>query len=387
MLRRIWLTGVALILISASMFSYAQNANNVVSQRLQAFVKDTNAVSVSVALVKNGTITYQGAYGKANLEKGIDATTKHLYMIGSVSKLFTGTAIMQLVEKGRIDLDADINQYLPFKVRNPKHPKIPITIEMLMRHESSIANMQGLQNELYVDGDSEMSLKNLCNKVFDSTGEYYKESNFEDYPPGEKWDYRNWNYVLLGHIVERVTKMPYYEYSYKNIRGPLEMHTSKWFLKDLELDDLAVHYQPTESGGHSPIKYYGWPGYPDGQLRANVQEMSNFLIMYLNDGAFGGKHILTRDSISRMFATKEYRGLTGKVFKGMGLTWFVNAGYKSVYSHGGSPTGTRIDVLIDKESNSGLVFFGTGIDEMKDWIKIKGLILDLHKYAARKAQF
>jgi hypothetical protein len=85
-----------------------------------------------------------------------------------------------------------------------------------------------------------------------------------------------------------------------------------------------------------------------------------------------------------MFKTKEYGDLTGKTFKGMGLTWFVNAEYKSVYSHGGSPAGTRIDVLIDKESNSGIVFFGTGIDEMKDWNKIKGLMLDLQKYAACK---
>lgn len=379
---KVWRMAIAAILISASMFTFAQTKGDVVSQRLQAFMEDTNAVSVNVALVKNGAITYTGAFGKANLERDIEATTKHLYMIGSVSKLFTGTAIMQLVGEGEIDLDADINEYLPFELRNPKHPESPITIEMLMRHESSIANMQDLQNTLYGDGDSEMSLEDLCKNVFSSEGDFYKVSNFEDYPPGKKWGYRNWNYALLGYIVERVAGVPYHEYSYKNILEPLEMHTTRWFLRELELDDLAMHYQPTESGDHSPIDYYGWPGYPDGQLRANAEELANFLIMFLNDGEFKGKRVLSKESISRMFTSKEYEGLTGKSFKGMGLTWFVNAGYNSVYSHGGSPSGTRIDVLIDKESNSGLVFYATGIDEMKTWGKIKALLHDLQQYAA-----
>ena len=162
------------------------------------------------------------------------------------------------------------------------------------------------------------------------------------------------------------------------------MHSSKWFLKEFDLEDLTIHYQPTESGEQSPIDHYGWPGYPDGQLRSNVEEMSNFLIMYLNDGEFRGKRILTRDSISSVFTNNDFEDLTGRVFKGMGLTWFVDAGYDSVFSHGGSPAGTRIEVLIDKETNSGLVLYITGIDEMKEgmWNKILDLRLYLQKQAA-----
>ena len=151
-----------------------------------------------------------------------------------------------------------------------------------------------------------MSLKDVSNKFFDRKGEFYMDSNFEEYQPGEKWDYSNWNYVLLGYIIEKVTGMQYYEYSYKNILEPLEMQSSKWFLKECNLDDLAIHYRPTESGDQDPIDYYGWPGYPDGQLRSDVEEMSNLLIMYLNDGEFRGKRILTKNSISRMFTTKKY---------------------------------------------------------------------------------
>jgi len=382
--RKTKLTCTVMILISVTMFTFAQGGDDIVSKRLEKFLKDTKAVSVNVALVKNGQITYKGAFGKVNLEKGIDATTKHQYMIGSVSKLFTGVAIMQLVEQGKIDLEEDINKYLPFTIRHPEYPKISITIKMLLTHTSSFSDRQKLQDELYVDGDSKMSLKDVSNKFFDRKGEFYMDSNFEEYQPGEKWDYSNWNYVLLGYIVERVTGMQYYEYSYKNILEPLEMHSSKWFLKEFNLDDLAIHYQPTESGDQNPIDYYGWPGYPDGQLRSNVEEMSNFLLMYLNDGEFRGKRILTKGSISRILTTNECDGLTGRVFKGMGLTWFVNTGFNSVFSHGGSPTGTRIDVLIDKESNSGFVFYVTGVDEIKEdtWSKIKDLKLYLQKYAA-----
>jgi CubicO group peptidase (beta-lactamase class C family) len=382
--RRTKLTITVMILISVTMLTSAQSGDDIVSQRLEKFLKDSSAVSVNVALVKNGQITYKGAFGKVNLEKGIDATTKHQYMIGSVSKLFTGAAIMQLVEQGKIDLEEDINKYLPFTLRHPEYRKISITIKMLLTHTSSFADRQKLQNKLYVDGDSRMSLKDVSDRFFDRKGEFYMDSNFEEYQPGEKWDYSNWNYVLLGYIVERVTGMQYYEYSYKNILEPLEMHSSKWFLKELNLDDIAIHYQPTESGDQKPIDYYGWPGYPDGQLRSNVEEMSNFLIMYLNDGEFRGKRILTKGSISRILTTNECDGLTGRVFKGMGLTWFVHTGFNSVFSHGGSPTGTRIEVLIDKESNSGFVFYVTGVDEMKEdtWNKIKDLQLYLQEYAA-----
>jgi CubicO group peptidase (beta-lactamase class C family) len=377
-------TLVISLFLSSSSFALSQSADDLITERIKTFVEEVNAVSVNVALVRDGQIIYKEAFGKANVEKGIDATTKHQYMIGSVSKLFTGTAIMQLVEQGKIDLTADINEYLPFKVRNPEYPQIPITIKMLMTHTSSFAVRRSLQKELYVDGDPEMSLKELSNKYFDNKGKFYEEFNFEEYQPGEKWAYRNWNYVLLGYIVERVTGMQYYEYSYKDILEPLEMHSSKWFLRELDLDDLAIHYQPNESGEQSPVDFYGWPGYPDGQLRSNVEEMSNFLIMYLNDGEFRGKRILTGDSISRIFTTNEFEGLTGRVFKGMGLTWFVDAGYDSVFSHGGSPTATRIDVLIDKASNSGFVLYVTGIDEMKEgmWNKIVDLKLYLQRQAA-----
>ncbi len=375
---------VITIFVSSGMFTLPQSANDLVTGHIKKFMEDVSAGSVNVALIRDGQIIYKGAFGKANLEKGISATTKHQYMIGSSSKLFTGTAVMQLVEQGKIDLTADVNEYLPFKVRNPKYPKIPITIKMLLTHTSSFANRRNIQTEFYADGDPEMSLKDFSNQYFDSKGELYKESNFEEFQPGEKFEYRNWNYVLLGYIIERVTGMLYYEYSFKNILEPLEMYSSKWFLKELDLDDLAIHYQPTESGEHNAIVPYGWPGYPDGQLRSNVEEMSNFLMMYLNDGEFKGKRILTKASISRMFTNNKFKELTGSNYKGIGLTWFVDAEHNSVYSHGGSPSGTRIEVLIDKESNSGYVFYVTGVDEMKEgmWDKIVDLKLHLQKQAA-----
>jgi len=382
-------TLVISLFLSSSSFALSPGADDLITERIKTFVEEVNAVSVNVALVRDGQIIYKEAYGKANVEKRIAATTKHRYMIGSVSKLFTGAAIMQLVEQGKVDLAADINDYLPIKVRNPKYPQIPITVKMLMTHCSSFSVRRDLQKELYGDGDSEMSLKDLSNNYFDSKGDLYDESNFEDHQPGEKFGYRNWNYVLLGYIVESVSGMQYSEYSYKNIIEPLEMNSSKWFLREFDLDDLAVHYQPTESGEHSPIEPYGWPGYPDGQLRSNVEEMSNFLFMFLNDGEFKGHRILSQDSIARVFTNNEFEDLTGSAFKGIGLTWFVDAGYDGVFSHGGSPSGTRIEVLIDKETNSGYVLFVTGVDEMKEgmWPKIVDLKNYLQKQAAGTEKF
>ena len=388
MARRINLTLVTISLLSTSLFAFAQGSNIDVSERLENFTREANATSVSVALVRNGNVLYMGTFGKANVEEDIDATTEHRYMIGSTSKLFTSTAIMQLVEQGKVKLEADVNDYLPFEIRNPNYPDVSITVEMLLRHESSIANMREYQNEFYVDGDSEIGLKEFCQLIFDPKGEYYKNSNFEEYRPGSKWNYRNWNYVLLGYIVERVTVMQYYEYSYENILKPLEMNTSKWFLKEFDSRDLAYHYKILEDGKHERIEYYGWPGYPDGQLRANVEEMANFIIMMLDGGQFNKKQILSRDSISQMFTCKEYEGLTGEQYRGMGLTWFVNASPNKVFSHGGGPAGSHIDLIVDQTSNSGLVMYVTGVDvkTWDTWEQILDIQSFLQQYAAGNAE-
>jgi CubicO group peptidase (beta-lactamase class C family) len=220
-------------------------SNDSIIDYLSSLKKDLDLVSVSAVMVKGDKIVWKGAVGKANIEQDIDAKTSFEYQLGSVSKLFTGAALMKLYEDGQIDLDADINNYLPFPIRHPNFPETPITIRMLLTHTSSFADAEQLQYDLYVVGDSEMSIEELCNKYFRKNGEFYNDENWEEWEPGTKWDYCNWNFVLIGYIIEQFTQMPYHEYSQKYILDPLEMKSAGWWLDRVrkQYPYLFYHWQ------------------------------------------------------------------------------------------------------------------------------------------------
>ena len=101
-------------------------------------MKGAKVPGLAAAVVKDGNIIWTGAYGWANIENKTPVTNETLFQVASVSKPVTAFAIMQLVEQGLLTLDADINEVLPFPVRNPRHPKVPITLKHLLTHTSGI---------------------------------------------------------------------------------------------------------------------------------------------------------------------------------------------------------------------------------------------------------
>ena len=331
------------------------------------FMNDLDLASVSVALVRDKEIVWKGAFGKANIKQDINATTKQLNALGSVSKLFTGATLLKLYEEGRLGLDDDVNKYLKFSVRNPKYPNTPITFRMLLTHSSSIGDYQELQDSLYGTGDPSMSLFDVTTKFFDPKGEFYRPENFLDYEPGSAWKYSNWNFVLIGHIIEKITGKSFTDYSHEVLLKPLEMNTAGWLLKEVDEDNLVTLYSKDDSGAkmaRNPL--YGWPGYSDGNLRANVEEAANFLIMILNNGSFNGKQILKPETIIEMLGEQGIKNIPEGFLIDMGLVWHIADGSalgipNSVYLHSGEPTGTMINIVFDQETNSGFVSYITGI--------------------------
>lgn len=109
----------------------------------EAMMDSLKVVGSNVVVVKDNKIIYSHSFGLKNRERGEEMMPNTIFRIASISKSFTATAIMQLVEKGKLDLKADVNKYLDFKVRNPKYPDVPITLEMLLSHTSSLNDSQG----------------------------------------------------------------------------------------------------------------------------------------------------------------------------------------------------------------------------------------------------
>ena len=173
----------------------------------------SNYVPGAVVVVVDGEVFFAEGYGYADLENKtpVDPATT-LFRPGSVSKLFTWTAVMQLVEAGKLDLDADVNTYLDFDI--PATYTQPITLRLIMTH------MSGFEDK----GDG---LFKLDEEAVSSLETYIKTNlPARVFPPGQYGAYSNYATALSGYIVERVSGIPFEQYIAKNILQPLQMQHS-----------------------------------------------------------------------------------------------------------------------------------------------------------------
>jgi len=170
------------------------------------------AIGMSVAVVKDGAICYQDAFGfnpdYLHPDRKDSIKKDGLFRIASISKTFVATAVMQLVDQGLVNLDSDINQYLPFAVRNPRYPQTPITVRMLLSHRSGLTD--------YQYGKNRNSLV-----AFASGGKEDLKPFFQEYKPGRRFKYSNTGYNLLGAIIENVSKERFDRYIASHILNPL----------------------------------------------------------------------------------------------------------------------------------------------------------------------
>ena len=134
-----------------------------VETAIDSLIKEFQAAGLSVAVVKNDKIIYTHAFGFQNIEENKPLQTEHLFRIASISKSFTSTALLQLVEQGRISLDDDVSNLVGFTVRNPNFPDKTITLRMLLSHRSSLNDSQGYFNLDVIDPTTGTSYQKCYN--------------------------------------------------------------------------------------------------------------------------------------------------------------------------------------------------------------------------------
>ncbi|NIJ35909.1 CubicO group peptidase (beta-lactamase class C family) [Sphingopyxis panaciterrae] len=223
-----------------------------------------------VVVVKDGQVLTQRGFGYADLAKRAPVDPERtLFRPGSVSKLFTWTAVMQEVEAGRIDLDKDVNAYLDFKIA-PYRGK-PVTMRQLMTHTSGFEEHG--KRTMFEDPKFQISL-----------GDYVKTPPKRIYAPGTTPSYSNYGTALAGYIVERVSKTPFDTYVERRIFQPLGMTRSTFRqpLPSAFAPWMATGYRKG-SAGPSKFEIVG-PG-PAGALSATGADMGKFMIAHLAQGA------------------------------------------------------------------------------------------------------
>lgn len=284
--------------------------------------------NLTVSVVSGGEVIFAKGYGYADYETKTPVDPeKTLFRIGSTSKLFTWTAVMQLVEQGKLDLDTDINEYLDFEIPNTLEYKRgnnqtePITIRHLMSHTPGF--------EDYMSDVFSISEDHLV-----PLGQYVREQRPKMvFTPGEVPAYSNYGTSLAGYIVEVVSGIPFADYVEQNIYQPLGMEYSTFRqpLPSHLADQIAKPYRRVN--GEFLEAEFEYVSEPAGSMSSTGLDMVKFMFAYLQGGQHEGARILEEETILRMFSEQDSQHLSLKGMAHGFMTDSING--REIFQHAG----------------------------------------------------
>ena len=325
---------------------------------IERYMEAQHIPGLAAAVVQGDRMEWAEGFGLANIAQNRVPTPETVFLLASISKTVTGAAVMQLVERGQCDLDADVNGYLPFPVRNPIAPDAPITARMLLTHTSSINDDPELLSRLYFHGDSPIELGDFMEAYLVPGGQYYSEESYLPFGPGEHWRYCNYAVALAGYLVEAIGGIPFDRHCSHEIFQPLGMTQTSWHLAGLHRRSLAMPYAyDWDTGGFDPYGHYGYPDYPDGLLRTSASQLATFLMAFIGDGELYGTRILEPATVQEM-----RRIQFPELAPWQGLIWFYetdNTGHV-LLGHNGGDLGVATVMFYRPEDGVGVIVLTNG---------------------------
>lgn len=384
-------------------------------EKINYLVGEGAVPSVAMSIVVDDELAWSGAFGE-------NTTIDTRYNAGSITKPLIATAVLQLSDRGQLDLDADINQYLPFDVRHSQFPEQPITPRMLLAHKSGLAHytpayfayeksadlLQWEQEQrgttIYGPVDS-MTQKpdypSFMVEYLDPTGAYYTPQVWTDHRPGANYNYSSPGYDLLGYLVEEVSGQPLDKHLEENIFMPLGMNNSG-LLGAGDQEDQAPPYERVSSvlmHTNVPLPAYSNERLGGGGLSTTAPDVAQFMITHMNDGLHGESQILQSETIAMMHKP----AVTTTADLGMaasGYGWAIRQqlpwqywGYdfpmRGAQGHGGADYGYRANMYFveEEEGGYGIVMLTNTADFLdKDMLWYFAIYLQLEKLLMDEAQ-
>ncbi len=329
--------------------------------------------ALSACIIKNDSIVWSKSYGTTDFFGKNHPTNKTIYLVSSTTKAITATALLQLYEQGKFDLDDDVNGYLPFSLRNPYFPDINITFRMLLSHRASLYDhflfSQEGRKDLFKDylttGIMESPYPWLKDVLVPGS-ETYQEEYWLDYAPGEDVMYSNTGFLILGYLLERISGLSIEKYCRENIFKPLEMNDTSYHLNGLDENRVMRPFFRV-AGIFIPIKSYDVKGFAGTcGVRTTTEDLSHFLIAHMNNGRWKNTSILNETTIKMMHNIQYYDKDGMNIFDyRYGLGWFETDQFeKTVQGHGGDNFGFLAAMMMNKTSNKGFIFLSAGSPTM-----------------------
>ncbi len=318
-----------------------------------------NKPGLSACIIKNDSVVWRGNYGYANLENSIPVNKDKLFTTGSISKSVTATSIMILWENNLIELDEDVNGFLPFQINNWYQGNDSISPRMLMTHTSSILDVN--LTDYITIGDPEISLAYCLENYLSTGGDYYSYLNFSNILPGTTFQYTNFGAGLNGYLAEVLLNVPFNEFVADSLLTPLQMDESGWLLSEIDTNNLATGYI-YEGGTFVPYTNWGFLAYPAATLRTSSEELAHYLIMLMNGGNYLGNQILEEATVDTI-CTSYVSSSVYEVGLGILQTTLSCANEEQlIWGHkGGGLQGIANEMQFCPEENIGIIYMSNSV--------------------------
>src|SRR5262249_12527716 len=295
----------------------------------------------AIAIVHNQKVVYAAGFGVRNLENKNDKITpQSLFHMASITKPFVATSVMQLVERGKVDLEAPVVKYLPyFRLNDERYATI--TVRQMLSHLSGMPDVRDYEwdKPQYDDGALERYVRSLSNQSLIAA-------------PGAGLRYSNMAYEVLGDLIAKVSGMSFEDYVRRHILEPLGMKNSTLLVKQANPSMLTSPHVMDDSYQTvvSKVFPYNRMHSPSSTLYSNVLDMSRWAIANMNRGELDGKRILKASTYDLMWKP------AGEKFQQIGISWFL-AKYRdlTIVQHSGGGTGFVRNLLMIPDQSIAVV--------------------------------
>jgi CubicO group peptidase (beta-lactamase class C family) len=322
---------------------------------IEDFVRKQEIPGLAIAVVEDGRVVYSHGFGVLSLKrKGEPVTPRSLFHMASITKPFVATSVMQLVEKGKMRLDAPVTEYLPyFKMADPR--AATITIKQLVTHSSGMPDVEDYEwdKPQYDDGALERYVRSLADRKL-------------VFAPGERVQYSNIGFEILGDAVAKASGISFDDYVQRNILLTVGMRDSTLLVKETN-PALMTWGHELDGNGHpfvSLVYPYNRAHTPSSDLHSNVLDMSRWAIANLQGGEIDGHRILQRATRDQMWTPAREITVSGPDVRrqAVGISWFLGQHRgRRLVSHGGGDTGYITDLVLLPDQRKAVVWM-TNVD-------------------------
>lgn len=329
-----------------------------------------NIPAMSILLFRADEVLYETQAGRANVEQNTPLAADHAFLLASISKVITATALLQLYEDDLFTLDEPINTYLPFNVSVPGQ-NTPITFRMLLTHTSGIADGSALDDQYYYGQDSPVALGDFLEDYLVPGGAFYQASdNFYDFEPGTEHEYSNIGSALIGLLVEQISGTDFNTYCKEQIFQPLGMAHTFWRL-DEALQSGTTIVQPYDYANNrlEAIPHYTFTDYPNGGLRSTGRDLLTFLGIFLNDG-----EQLLQPATTQAIITPQIPQIDDEV----GLHMFLMDSQRNLWGHDGGEQGVATVMAFNPDNKVGVIILTNQGDAELEEILVQAYNLGLN---------